>query len=84
MSPDAARALLKALDILAIGLHNKPRLYQEDFNTALAVLHKELGADNEPRIYPCDDCGKMRTKSEGGTTFTVCDECWEKNRDRKT
>ena len=28
--------------------------------------------------YPCNDCGKLRTKAEGGTTFTVCDECWEK------
>ena len=31
----------------------------------------------EPQ-YPCDKCGKLRTKAEGGTTFTVCDECWDK------
>jgi hypothetical protein len=31
----------------------------------------------EPRIYPCARCGVMRTKSEGGTVFTVCDWCWE-------
>lgn len=31
-----------------------------------------------PTLYPCADCGAMRTKAEGGTTFTVCDECWEK------
>lgn len=29
------------------------------------------------RIYPCDNCGTMRTKDEGGTTFTVCDDCWD-------
>ncbi len=29
------------------------------------------------RIYPCAKCGKMRTKSEGGTTFTVCEDCWD-------
>ena len=29
-------------------------------------------------IYPCADCGVMRTKDEGGTTFTVCDKCWDK------
>lgn len=29
------------------------------------------------RIYPCDGCGKLRSKDEGGTTFTVCDECWD-------
>jgi hypothetical protein len=34
--------------------------------------------DDNERIYPCDDCGKMRTKAEGGTVFTVCDECWDK------
>ena len=32
----------------------------------------------EERIYPCSMCGKLRSKDEGGTTFTVCDECWEK------
>jgi hypothetical protein len=31
----------------------------------------------DPRIYPCAKCGVMRSKSEGGTTFTVCDDCWE-------
>jgi len=29
--------------------------------------------------YPCKDCGKLRNKAEGGTTFTVCDECWDKH-----
>ena len=27
--------------------------------------------------YPCAKCGKLRTKAEGGTTFTVCDACWD-------
>lgn len=29
--------------------------------------------------YPCSDCGKLRTKAEGGTVFTVCDNCWDKH-----
>jgi hypothetical protein len=29
------------------------------------------------RIYPCDLCGLKRSKAEGGTTFTVCDSCWD-------
>ena len=29
-------------------------------------------------MYPCKECGKLRTKAEGGTTFTICDECWDK------
>jgi hypothetical protein len=28
-------------------------------------------------VYPCDRCGALRTKAEGGTTFTVCDACWD-------
>lgn len=35
-----------------------------------------LPAEGEP-TYPCDRCGVLRTKAEGGTTFTVCDECWD-------
>lgn len=33
---------------------------------------------DEGRIYPCKECGIMRTRAEGGTTFTVCDKCWDK------
>ncbi|MBK8006787.1 MAG: hypothetical protein IPK12_23645 [Gemmatimonadetes bacterium] len=33
--------------------------------------------ETEP-TYPCVECGKLRTKAEGGTTFTVCDACWDK------
>lgn len=34
-------------------------------------------ADKNARIYPCTRCGVMRSEAEGGTTFTVCDECWD-------
>lgn len=27
--------------------------------------------------YPCHMCGVTRTREEGGTVFTVCDECWD-------
>lgn len=33
---------------------------------------------DDERIYPCNECGKLRSKNEGGTTFTVCEECWDK------
>jgi predicted HAD superfamily Cof-like phosphohydrolase len=29
------------------------------------------------RIFPCRDCGKMRSAAEGGDIFTVCDGCWD-------
>lgn len=35
--------------------------------------------NDDDRVYPCQDCGKLRSKNEGGTTFTVCDECWDKH-----
>lgn len=28
--------------------------------------------------YPCAECGMPRTKDQGGTIFTVCDDCWGK------
>lgn len=37
----------------------------------------------QERIYPCHDCGTMRSKDEGGTVFTVCDECWDKHYKRQ-
>ena len=38
----------------------------------------------EEKKYPCVDCGKLRTKAEGGTTFTVCGECWDKSHKKPT
>lgn len=53
------------------------------------LIHKKVMTDGvcpkcqpsqcEQVTYPCDDCGNLRTKAEGGTTFTVCDECWDKH-----
>ena len=38
-----------------------------------------INTDKET-LYPCatKECKAMRTKEEGGTTFTVCDDCWDK------
>ena len=38
---------------------------------------------DEGRVYPCEKCGKVRTKAESGTTFTVCDACWDLKRPTK-
>jgi len=35
-------------------------------------------SDKNARIYPCADCGTLRSEAEGGKLFTVCDECWAK------
>ena len=39
--------------------------------------------NDQNRVYPCADCGTLRSKDEGGTTFTVCDKCWDKHYGRK-
>ena len=38
---------------------------------------RNRGGDvSDERIYPCVKCGLLRSKAEGGTTFSVCDSCW--------
>lgn len=34
--------------------------------------------EKQEKKYPCIQCGKLRTKEEGGTTFSLCDACWDK------
>lgn len=38
----------------------------------------DLNQTSGEQLYPCNDCGMLRTKAEGGTVFTVCDDCWDK------
>lgn len=47
-------------------------------STALKI-EEALEIVNEKK-YPCVICGKLRTKDEGGEIFTLCDDCWEKNK----
>jgi len=39
--------------------------------------------NDDDRVYPCAKCGTLRSKNEGGTTFTVCDECWNKTQEER-
>jgi len=38
-----------------------------------------IGRATDEQLYACNDCGVLRTKAEGGTVFTVCDDCWDKH-----
>jgi hypothetical protein len=51
--------------------------FAEGIKNSQAIQTCEQVGKVEPK-YPCEMCGKLRTKDEGGTTFTVCDECWDK------
>lgn len=62
----------------------KPKPYEHPTNKYLVPLYAgpapERGeAREDGRLYPCDHsgCDVMRTKAEGGTTFTVCEEHWK-------
>jgi len=44
-------------------------------HSTIAIRKPKSDAD---RVYPCMYCGTLRSKEEGGTVFTVCDDCWEK------
>ena len=55
----------------------------EKWNTRVKIEACQSIIKDADRSYPCIDCGKLRTKDEGGTTFTVCDECWDKKYKRK-
>lgn len=46
--------------------------------TAHVLRSKAKQTRDHERIYPCKDCGILRSKAEGGTTFSVCDVCWDK------
>jgi hypothetical protein len=41
------------------------------------AIHPPINDDDE--VYPCADCGKLRSKNQGGTIFAVCDRCWDKH-----
>jgi len=72
----------------ARGIEDAARLREESYDTSVvralgaveaairALKPKDEPADSE-RVYPCDKCGIMRSKAEGGTVFTVCDACWD-------
>jgi hypothetical protein len=51
---------------------------ESSLRAAINAAKPEVKAADE-NLYPCitPGCKTMRTKAEGGTTFTVCDECWD-------
>lgn len=62
-----------------IGLNSEERKIYNQAITDIASLFTD-----KEKTCPCADCGKMRTADEGGTTFTVCDECWDKHYKEQT
>jgi hypothetical protein len=50
-----------------------------DIETWRSFWRAVEATNDEARIYPCnaDGCEVMRSKSEGGNVFTVCDKHWD-------
>lgn len=61
-------------DRLKLALENMLR--DNDWASVLQA-RKALNHNESEKTYPCEICGELRTAAEGGTTFTVCDACWE-------
>lgn len=76
----ALQQRLEEAEGLLLLSHGRLRIHQEKdlADNIQAFLTPTPPTEPKKELYPCDTCGTMRTKAEGGTTFTVCDECWDK------
>ncbi len=50
-------------------------------NDTEIVCREVFEREYAEKQFACADCGALRTKAEGGTTFTVCDDCWDRKED---
>jgi len=77
-----ADSLLKDQSSKGVVIQGEERCEFDEFGFHTTYFVKPLTEvkeeSDDERKYPCADCGIMRSKNEGGTTFTVCDECWDK------
>jgi hypothetical protein len=39
--------------------------------------------DLDDPVYPCVDCGKLRSANQGAHIFIDCDTCWDKLHPKK-
>jgi hypothetical protein len=76
---EAERDALRAAARSAVAALSQKMVFPADVDLAIKNLTEAL-ADRVPdheRRYPCAKCGKLRTEAEGGTTFDVCDTCYD-------
>lgn len=71
-------SLAKKLKLAVEALEYIANLYAGDARRISMETLKQIRGKVKEEKYPCAKCGTLRTKSEGGTVFTVCDECWDK------
>lgn len=72
-----ALAAVRDIEILHCASDWRSRHSAQIIGAALAAdAGNEQGANE--RKHPCRECGLMRSEREGGTVFSVCDDCWDK------
>lgn len=77
-SAPASGGVREALEgLCAVEIHGVAYLREDDVLAALSSAPTRETESGLGPLYPCEKCGKLRTKAEGGTTFTVCDTCWD-------
>lgn len=75
---DKCQGCQQADKLFGFGEWWKKRGYESDFPSDRYLAEEAWKAARGLQYYPCAKCGTWRTESEGGTTFTVCDECRDK------
>ena len=71
-------SLAKKLKLAVEALEYIANSYAGDARRISMETLKQIRGKVKEEKHPCAKCGTLRTKSEGGTVFTVCDECWDK------
>lgn len=76
---------IKIQGVVTVETHQMEQVIDPQHPNIGFMLPKETSQTNkdDERVYPCARCGKLRSKNEGGTTFTLCDKCWEAIMGRK-
>lgn len=77
-SPLSREDLDRCVDLAFIRGFKRGVAVNDNAHAVIDALAKVTPAST----YPCIKCGKLRTKEEGGTTFTGCDTCWDKKESR--
>lgn len=66
-----------------IEIFNNGKLIRYDCRFCPVSKPTQIRGDLSEPTWPCRECGKKMTKAEGGTTFTVCEVCWDKHNSSK-
>jgi hypothetical protein len=90
----AGQAMQAIIEATAHYINGNTQLPQKKFMGPTALMYADAIIEELEKTtpeqehvredaYPCTKCGKLRTKDEGGTVFSYCDECWDKDKQER-